>query len=150
MAGIVKAESEPAIAYLLKDVKSACILLYAPDLVQVQIEQGAGQNLVNDLMASQSDSLLRMEIGQIFEHVQEAGLNVEQAFAAGKMNLTGCTLPSRVLLGIGRSRFRVRQALESAIVDIDQPVVRLDRQAQITGEWLKRLSRPEEWTGIEC
>ena len=143
MAGIVKTERKPAIACLLKDVKSTSILLDAPDLIQAQIEQRTGQNLVDDLVASQGDGLLGMEIGQLLKHGQQAGLNVVQAFAAGKMNLTRCTLPSCILLGIGRSRFGVCQALESAIVDVNQPVVGLDWQAQIIGEWLKRLPRAE-------
>jgi len=149
VAGIVKADSSPAITCLLKDIKGASILLYAPDLIQVKLEQRTGQNLVDDLVANQGDGLISMAMSQLFEHGQKAGLNVSQAFAAGEMNLTGCALPSCILLGIGRRRFRECQALEPAIVDIDQAVVKLDRQAQLPAQWFKRLPRAEEWAGIE-
>jgi len=149
VAGIVKAESNPASTCLLKDIKGAGILLYAPDLIQVKPEQRTGQHLVDDLVANQGDGLFRMAMSQLFEHGQKAGLNVSQAFAAGKMNLTGCTLPLCILLRIDRSRFRVCQALEPAVVDIDQAVVRLDLQAQLPGQWFNRLPCAEEWARIE-
>jgi hypothetical protein len=66
VADIVQAQGVPGAGYLLVDVDGCRVLADAPDLIQVEPEQGAGQGFVDHLVAGQHDSLIRVVPGQSF------------------------------------------------------------------------------------
>ena len=92
VAGVVEAECMPVSTHLLEDIHAARVLLDPPDLVEVQAKEGAGCDLVHNLVTGQGDDPLRMAVREFLEKVQDASLDIGQAFAAGKHYLArGCT-----------------------------------------------------------
>ena len=57
VADIVQTEDMPGAVHLLKDIQTSRILPYAPDVVQIEAEKRADQDLVNNLMPGQGHSL---------------------------------------------------------------------------------------------
>ena len=57
MAGIIQAERAPPVSSPLEDIEATGILLNAPYLVQIKAKKCTGEDLVDNLMANQSDSL---------------------------------------------------------------------------------------------
>ena len=53
------------------------------------------------------------------QEFQEASLYVGQAFTTGELDLARCAAPAGVEIWVGPTGFRVRQALEATVVDVE-------------------------------
>jgi hypothetical protein len=120
-----------------------------PDPIQFEAEEGAGQNLVDDLVPDQDHGLTAMAGFQTIQQGKEACLNVPEAFASRKANLTGSGTPQAVQRWVGGGGFGVSQTLELAIVDIQQADVFLNRLAQSLRKRCDGLLGTQQRTAVQ-
>lgn len=129
VAGIVQTLHQPLPTALLKKIQTRWLLADAPDLVEVKPKKGTDQNLIDDLMADEDKPFSRMAGSHLADKRLDAGLDIGKAFTLWKPNLARSHAPSSIELRVEISCFGVGQALETAIVDVQQARVGLDRQS---------------------
>jgi hypothetical protein len=139
----------PLVTHSLQHVDASRVLLNAPNLVQVEPQDGADQDLVDNLMADEGDRLAWMAGSQLVEESDEACLHIGRALAAGKVDPAGGRAPQPIGLRERGSRLGVGQALELPVVDVQQSIVGLHGQAQCFGQGFEGLPGAEQRASVD-
>jgi hypothetical protein len=108
----------PDTIYSLEQAQAGDILMHAPHVVQIKVEEHACQDLVHDLVTYQDEDLAAVARRHCFQKAAEPGLDIKGALAVGKADLAGLVQPQVIGLRKGCGCFRASQPLEAAIVDI--------------------------------
>jgi hypothetical protein len=93
--------------------------------------------------------LVRMAGDQFIYKGEETCLNVDQGLATREADLDWSRPPEGIELGMSSGGLHMGQALEEAIVNVEQAFVGLSRQGSYGGQRRDRLSCTKEGTGVE-
>lgn len=139
MTGIVQSEDLPGTFYLLKDIEPRRILVDLPNAIQVEAEEGAGHNFVDDLMANQDHGFSRVPASHLVQQSQESGLDIGQAFARRESDLRRCGAPGGIELRVALLGFRVGQTLKLPVIDVEQALMGFNRKGPLGRQGLDGL-----------
>lgn len=96
VACIVQAEDVPVTINLLKNGNAARAQVDVPNLVQIEIEKCASQDLVDDLVADQNNGFVGMAVDQFRNQLQETRLDLDQTLTIWEPDLTWGSAPQSV------------------------------------------------------
>ena len=121
----------PHPVHVLEDLEPGSVLVDAADVVQIETQEHAGQDLVNNLMTDQGDRLAGMMGGQFVQQSVKTCLDGRQTFSTWEAHLARPGAPLGIGLGMSGLGFRVGQALQLAVVDVQQSAMGLHGQGPL-------------------